>query len=209
MLPYAHKPAMARSLNAWMAETAQRLPGAIGFACIHPDDDDKASVLADAFDAGLRGVKLHYQVQNVAPDDSRMFEVYEWMLERDHPFVVHAGRRPTNNGLVGAEPFRRMMQRYPALRMCVAHMGADEQHAFIEMLDEFPNLHLDTSGLGGASLGGLGIERRPERILFGTDAPNIAFDYDLAITRITELQLGEDAERMIFRENALRFLRLA
>jgi predicted TIM-barrel fold metal-dependent hydrolase len=208
ILPYAHKPGMARSVNEWVAETAARLPGAIAFACVHPDDDDKERILADAFAGGARGVKLHYQVQNVAPDDERMFPVYEWMIAHDHPFLVHAGRGPTDNGVVGAERFRALMRRYPAMRVCVAHMGAPERAAFVEMLGEYPAMYLDTSGLGGSTLEGLGIEKHADRILFGTDAPNIAFDYHLAITRITDLNLGDDAERKIFRENALRFLAL-
>ncbi len=208
ILPYAHKPGMARSLNAWMAETSAAVPGAIGFACVNQDDDAPAKIVADALERGLRGIKLHYQVQNVAPDDQRLHPVYELMLERDAPLVVHAGKGPTDNGLVGVDAFDKLMRRYPALRVCVAHLGAPEKQEFVSLLREYPNLYLDTSGLGGASLDGLDVESVADRILFGTDAPNIVFEYDLAITRITEAGLSDATLRMIFRENALRFLNL-
>jgi len=208
VLPYAHKPGMARELNAWMAETTRRLPGAIGFACVHPDDSDSTDVLEDAFADGLIGVKLHHQVQEVSPDDPRLFPVYELMLEHDRPLIVHAGKGPTDNGLVGASPFRRMMKRFPHLRICVAHLGFPEREEFVAMLDEFPRLYLDTSGLGNMSLTGIGLEDRIERILWGSDAPNIAFDYERAITRVLDLGLEPDDQRAIFRDNALRFLRL-
>lgn len=208
VLPYAHRPGMAQSLNQWMAETTASTPGAIGFACVHPDDD-VAAVLSQAFDGlGLRGVKLHHQVQNVAPDDRRLEPLYGIMRERDLPLIVHAGRGPTDNGMVGAERFRALMERYPDLRICVAHLGAPEPAEFVGMLGDYPRMHLDTSGMGARSLDGLGIERVTDRILFGTDAPNIAFDYELAITRITEIGLGAEAERAIFRDNAIRFLGL-
>ncbi|MFN2643039.1 MAG: amidohydrolase family protein [Actinomycetota bacterium] len=208
MLPYAHKAGMARSLNEWMANTARTLPGAIGFACINQDDDEKESILTDAFDAGLHGIKLHYQVQNVAPNDERLYPVYELMLDLDLPLVVHAGKGPTDNGLVGAERFRLLMERYPALRVCVAHLGAPEREAFIVMANEFPALYLDTSGMGNRSFAGLGLEDIADRVLFGSDAPNIGFDYGLTIERILDLELGDDIERKIFRDNAKAFLKL-
>lgn len=205
VLPYAHKPGMAHSLNAWIAETCARLPGAIGFACVHPEDD-VAAVLAEAFGAGLRGLKLHHQVQEVAPDDPRLFPVYEEMLARDLPMLVHAGKGPTDNGLVGAAPFRRAMERYPDLRICVAHLGGPEVAEFVAMLADFPRLHLDTSGIGARRLTGLGLERVWDRLLFGSDAPNVRFEYPVAIERVTDLRLPPDAERAVFRDNALEFL---
>jgi hypothetical protein len=206
VLPYAHKPGVARSLNAWVAETTAALDGAIGFGCVNQDDDDPISILDEAFASGLRGVKLHHQVQNVAPDDDRLFPVYELMLERNLPLLVHAGKGPTDNGLVGLDRFAAAMARYPDLRVCVAHMGAPEQEGFVALLEQHPNLYLDTSGLGGMRLDGIVTQANASRILYGSDAPNIAFDYELSITKVTDLGLGPAAERAIFRDNARAFL---
>jgi hypothetical protein len=208
ILPYAHKPGMARALNEWIAATAAALPGAIGFACINQDDAAPLAILEEAFDEGLRGIKLHYQVQNVAPHDERLTAVYEFMLDHDLPLIVHAGKGPTDNGLVGAAPFRRLMDRYPGLRICVAHLGWPEREAFVAMVPDYPKLYLDTSGMGNQSFAGLGLDAIAGRLLFGTDAPNIAFDYDLTIGRILELGLGPETERKIFHDNAVAFLGL-
>jgi hypothetical protein len=207
ILPYAHKPGIARSLNAWTAGTA-RAVDAIGFACIHQDDEDTVAILEEAFAAGLRGVKLHHQVQEVAPADPRLFPVYDLMLDRDLPLLVHAGRGPTDHPATGAARFRELMERYPTLRICVAHLGLPETEDFIGMLDEYPRLYLDTSGTGRRSLAGVGIERHTDRILFGSDSPNVTSPYERAIEQILELGLGAEAERRVFRENALEFLRL-
>lgn len=208
ILPYAHKPGMARSLNEWTAETARAIEGAIGFACVHPDDADAVQLLEDAFAFGLRGIKLHHQVQGFRPADPRMYPVYELMLDRDLPLLVHAGKGPTDNGLVGAEEFRALVDRYPELRVCVAHMGWPEPEAFIALVPDYPALYLDTSGSGSGNLAGLGLERVVDRILWATDAPNIGFPYENGIRRITDLRLGNEAERRIFRDNAIEFLRL-
>jgi len=206
VLPYAHKPGMARSLNSWVAELATRKPEVIGFACVNQDDADPRAVLEEAFASGLRGLKLHHQVQNVAPDDRRLDVVYETMLAHDLPLLVHAGRGPTDNGLVGVARFRAAMERFPDLRVCVAHLGAPEAREFVALLDEFPRMYLDTSGTSNLSLRGLGLEDHVDRILFASDAPNLPSPYERTITRITDLGLGPDAERKVFRENALRFL---
>lgn len=205
VLPYAHKPAMARDLNAWVAATCSGLEGAMGFACVHPDDD-AVDVLDHAFGAGLLGLKLHHQVQMTAPDDPRWDPVYRYMADHDRPLLVHAGRGPTDSGTVGSASFAAMMERFPTLRICVAHMGAPEISEFVALLDRYPGMMLDTSGLSDLSLAGVGIETHLDRIMFGTDAPNIFGTYDQAITRVTDLALGAEAERMIFRDNALRFL---
>jgi uncharacterized protein len=208
ILPYAHKPGMAPSLNDWMARTANEVPGAIGFACVNQDDDDKVALLTEAFDAGLRGIKLHYQVQNVEPADERLYPVYELMIDRDLPLVVHAGRGPTDSGTVGVDLFGKLMARYPALRVCVAHMGWPERDAFLALARRYPNVYLDTSGVGNHSFADLDVAGLEDRILFGTDAPNIAFDYDLTVQRILEMGLSEEQNAAIFRDNAVRFLKV-
>lgn len=203
MLPYAHKAGMSRSLNEWMAATARTISGAIGFACVHPDDEDPAAILADAFDLGLRGVKLHFQVQETAPSDPRWEPVYRFMLERDAPLIVHAGRGPTDNGLVGAAEFTKLMEWFPGLRICVAHMGAPEQPEFLSMLGRYEKLFLDTSGR--SALDGVD-ETNASRILYGSDAPNIPHTIDDGIARV--LALPADLHEPIFRGNAVRFLTL-
>lgn len=205
ILPYAHKPGMARALNEWTAQTAQRLEGAIPFACVHADDHDPRALLREAFALGCRGVKLHHQVQNVAPDDPRWDPVYELMQELDLPLVVHAGRGPTDNGLVGFERFRATMERHPRLRICVAHMGAPEEREFIALLHDYELLYLDTCGV--RSFAQLPVASVRDRILYGSDAPNIPTSLDATIRLVLDAPLDDDAKRAIFRDNALTFLK--
>ena len=206
VLPYAHKPGMARSLNEWVARTCSTLEGAIAFACVNQDDDDPVSVLADAFAMGARGVKLHHQVQNVAPDDPKLDPIFAFLVEQDRPLLTHAGRGPTDSGTVGLEAFARTMERWPALRVCVAHMGTPEIDGFVDLLGRYDKMYLDTSGLGDGPLQRRWFDEHPDRILFGSDAPNIYGTYDKAITRITSLGMSESMERWVFRTNAEEFL---
>src|SRR6202012_2476863 len=68
-LCYAHKPGMARALNAYMAEIARTEPRVTALATVFPGEPDAAQILADAFAAGLAGVKMHCHVQCFSLDD--------------------------------------------------------------------------------------------------------------------------------------------
>lgn len=81
LLHYAHKPGIARAMNAFVAEVARRTPTAVGVATVHPDDLDPAAILAEGFAMGLRGVKLHCHVQCFGPDDARLDAIEAtWLL---------------------------------------------------------------------------------------------------------------------------------
>jgi len=71
--------------------------------------------------------------------------------------------------------------RYPELKLIVAHLGAMEETRFFEMLDRYPNLHLDTTMALTAFMPGQVVpdrsllKRWPGRILFGTDFPYLPY----------------------------------
>ena len=47
---YAHKPGLARELNAWLHETARRLPAGLPLGTLHPGDPDVLDVAREALD---------------------------------------------------------------------------------------------------------------------------------------------------------------
>lgn len=218
---YAHRAGMARSINAWMAERAAGLPGAIPFGTVHPDDTDCAAVAREALhDLHLPGLKLHCSVQRIAPDDPRLVPVYESVIAADRVMLLHAGSMPYRDEYTGVARVRPVVARFPDLRLCVAHLGAHEQRAFLSLTESYPNLYLDTTmALAPAAAPYVGVDpgavddadlvRYQDRILFGSDFPLIPYAYEeerrWAVTR----GLPEPVQRKIFYENSLRFLRLA
>lgn len=205
ILPYAHKPGIADSLNAWVAETGASLDGGIPFACVHPDDNIRQTLDAAAA-RGSRGVKLHHQVQEVAPDDTRLFPVYEWLIEHSLPLMAHAGRGPTDNGLVGPERVRPVLERYPDLRVCVPHLGMPDGDAFIALAREHPNLWLDVSGIGDQLPSAEALRPILVQTLYGTDAPNVPWGYGVAARTLRSLGFSPEEEARIFRTNAQSWL---
>jgi uncharacterized protein len=214
-MPYAHRGDMARSLNHWVANVqATFAPEAIGFATFHPEDGELVGDLADeAFGRlALNGVKLHPQVGRFAMDDPRLDALYERCVERGVIVMIHAGRRPEASEYLGARAFARLMRRFPNLKVIVAHAGADEFDAFFDLCGLYEDVYLDTAMVFSQLLGGpLPIQRVLEfqdRVLFGSDFPNIPYSWATALQSILDLKLGRAMEEKLLCTNAARVLNL-
>ncbi len=214
-MAYAHRDGMARSLNHWVANVQSTFaPHAIGFGTFHPDDDALIPGLVDeAFGRlGLRGAKLHPQVGRFAVDDRRLDPLYERAMEEGQTLLIHAGRRPERSEYVGARVFGRLLRRFPRLKVVVAHAGADEFEAFFDICAFHDGVYLDTAMVFSGLLGGpLPIERIlefPDRIVYGSDFPNIPYDLASAVGAIRDLRLGRAFEEKILCTNSARLLGL-
>jgi predicted TIM-barrel fold metal-dependent hydrolase len=217
---YAHKAGMARELNRWVAGTATRLPGAIALGTLHPDDADVVAVAHEALDdLGLAGFKFHHSVQHFHADDERLFPVYERAEAEGRVFMLHAGTLPYRDGFTGLAHFRRVIERFPRLRVCIAHMGCFEHAEFLALSAAYEHLYLDTTmalapiarryvGGDSADITDEQILRHQDRILFGSDFPLIPYDYDEERRWADDRGLPPEVCRKIFYSNALRFLGL-
>lgn len=188
-LHYAHKPGIARGMNAFMAEIVRRHPEVTGTATVHPADPDRRAILEDAFRDGLRGVKLHCHVQCFAPDSEPLADVYDACVAANLPLVMHAGREPASpayrcdpHALCGVDRVEAVLRGWPRLKLVVPHLGADEFDPYLRLLERYDNLWLDTTmAVAGFFPGPTRwdlVLRRPERVLYGTDFPNLPYAWD-------------------------------
>ncbi len=214
-MPYAHRAEMSRSLNHWVANVQSAFePHAIGFGTFHPDDDDLLAEMAtEAFrKLGLRGAKLHPQVGRFAVDDARLYPVYEQAIEHGAVLLMHAGRIPEDDEHVGARTFARVMRRFPQLRVIVAHAGADEFDAFFDLCGLYEGVFVDTAMVFSRYLGGPPPIQRilefQDRVLYGSDFPNIPYPLWDGVQAILDLRLGQALEEKILCTNAARLLGL-
>jgi uncharacterized protein len=215
-LHYSHNPGMARVLNKYVAEIARAEPRVIGFATVLPGEPGALEILEEAFAAGLRGVKLHCHVQCFSPDSEPPREVYEACERAGKPLVMHAGREPRNphyrcdtHELCSAERVERVLRDHPRLKLCVPHLGVDEFEAYERLLERYDRLWLDTTMVLAGYFpfqAPLRLLRcRPERILYGTDFPNIPYAWDRELTKLLSLRLPPGHQARILAENALDF----
>jgi predicted TIM-barrel fold metal-dependent hydrolase len=212
-LHYAHKAGIARALNRYVAEICAREPRVWGLATVFPGEPDATGILEEAFAAGLRGVKLHCHVQCFSPDADALDEVYRVCAAYGRPLVMHAGREPASphyacdpHALCGVDRIERVLKAHPRLKLCVPHLGADEYSGYERLLERHDGLWLDTTMVLADYFPSTPPRRlltvRPERILYGTDFPNLPYAWDREIKKIAALRLGDQAEAAILGANA-------
>jgi uncharacterized protein len=114
--------------------------------------------------------------------------------------------------LCSASKLERVIQNHPRLKVCVPHLGADEFSAYLRMIERYDNLFLDTTMMLAGYLPGCNppplAGMRPDRIMYGTDFPNIPYAWDRELTRITRLGLPGDSLARILGGNAAEFYAL-
>ena len=220
---YAHKPGLARELNAWLHETARRIPTGLPLGTVHPGDPDVVEVAEEALDRyGFRGLKFHINVQRFHPDDPRILPVYERLIARGGVLLIHVGSAPWPNEYDGFPRFERVMTMFPEMKVVVAHMGQWEARRHLALMPRCPNMYLDTTAamtaqspiyLGGGGAGPADVTdedlvRWQDRVVFGSDFPNTPYAYEEERRPIWERRLPEPVYRKIFYDNAKRLLGL-
>lgn len=213
-LNYAHRPGMAQWLNDWSTDFAARVPEAIHSATFHPEPG-AAEYTQAAIEAGARIVKVHVQVGDYPLDDPRLDEVWP-VLERSRtPIVMHAGNGPAPGRFTGPAAVRDLLERHPRLVLVIAHMGMPDYGDFLDIAREHPDVHLDTTMAFTDFTEALApfptdrlddLAELDDRVLFGSDFPNIPYSYEHAVQAVTDLGLGDDWTRAVLHDNAARLL---
>ncbi len=201
----ATSPHQVSSINRFIAQTVSGSGGAMtGLGTLHPDSDDFGRDLDEIAGLGLKGVKLHPDIQRFRADDPRSMEIFRLCEERDLPVCIHAGDRRydySNPDIIG-----RILEAFPRLRLVAAHLGGwSVWEEAAERLAGCPNLLVDCS----SSFWWLGRETSKrlirlygsERVLFGTDYPFWPLRQE--VERLFDLELEpEEYENICWRNAA-------
>lgn len=214
-LPYAHKPGMAEFLNDWAAGFADRTEGALRCGTFFPEPE-VAAYVASRLAAGIEVWKVHVQVGAFDVTDPLLDAAWGLIAEAGTPVVLHAGSGPVATAYTGPGPVAALLARHPSLCLVMAHAGAPEYAEFMALAERYPRVRLDTTmvftdffaGLGGPfpdalvpRLGDLG-----EKVLLGSDFPNIPYPYLTQTDALERLDLGDDWLRAVCWHNALALL---
>jgi predicted TIM-barrel fold metal-dependent hydrolase len=215
-LLYPHKPGMASWLNSWAADFAARTPDALHSATFFAEPG-AAGYVAEAIAAGARLFKAHLQVGGYDPRDELLDLVWGLLAEARVPVVVHCGSGPTPGPYTGPGPMSAVLARHPALIMIVAHLGAPEYGEFLGLVDQYPGVHLDTTMAFTGFLEHLApfpaellprLAAAGDRILLGSDFPNIPYPYLNQLQALADLGLGTEWLRAVCYQNAVALLGL-
>ena len=179
----------------------------LGFATLHPDMENAWDEVTRALSLGLKGVKIHSDMQRISLLDPRMDAIYEACQGRC-PMLLHMGdeRYAYDNPRM----IPQILRRFPHLQLICAHMGGysewDQAREYLK--DE--NVLFDCSSTSFA-LGAEGwrdIIRYfgVDRVMFGSDFPMWDPGKEAALLR--SAGLNEDEMEKIFSKNAQKYLGL-
>ncbi|MGW3095901.1 amidohydrolase family protein [Streptomyces sp. NPDC001102] len=213
---YPHKPGMARWLNGWAVDFARRTPDCLHTSTLFPEAGVEDYV-REALDAGARVFKAHVQVGAYDPASELLDGAWGLLAEAGTPVVIHCGSGPAPGKHTGPEPIARVLARHPRLRLVIAHMGMPEYEDFLALAERYGEVRLDTTMAftdfaeqlapfprrALSRLADLG-----DRILLGTDFPNIPYPYVEQLHALERLGLGEEWLRAVCHDNGARLFGL-
>jgi len=204
----ATNPNQAARINDFLAQTIANEPDRLtGFAGIHPAHPDPIAGMERARGLGLRGIKIHPDIQQFCVDDARMFPLYEAMGS-NMILLTHAGDHRYDYSSPGR--LRRVRDLFPRLTMICAHLGGWSVWDNAQEMLCGQNVYVDSS----SALFWLEPRRAlaliraygADRVLFGTDYP--VWDARVELDRLDALGLTEDERSAILYANAAQLLGL-
>ena len=139
------------------------------------------------------------------------------LAEAGVPVVVHCGSGPLPGEHTGPGPFGDVLAAHPQLTAVIAHCGAPEFAEHLDFVERYPNVHVDTTMVGTEFMNRLApvpadvlprLADARDRVVLGTDFPNIPYPFAEQLDALERFGLGEDWLRAVCWDNGLRLLGL-
>ncbi len=203
----ATTPAQVQSINAFIARTVAENPRLVGFGTLHPASEDIEADVNHLIGLGLKGVKLHPDIQAFALDDPHCMNLFEACADR-LPFLIHMGdyRYQYSN----PKQVVPVLEAFPHTTVIGAHLGGwsvwDE--AVSAFCGKYDQLMVDSS----SCLFTISPERYfslirrygSDRVLFGSDYP--MWTPKTELEQLLKLPFREDELEQILYKNAKTLL---
>jgi hypothetical protein len=221
-LTYPHKPGMAAWLTSWVTEFAAGVPEAVPTATMFPEPT-VTEYLDTALRGGARCVKAHVQIGGYDPNDPLLDPAWGMIADAGVPVVVHCGNGPLRGKHTGIDVFAPVLRRHPGLIAVLAHAGMPEFGKSLALVHSHPNVYLDTTMVGVPFTEKFSPVPRDwsarlaevsDRVVLGTDFPNIPYDYATQVRAVAEWadaddRLGPDFLRAVLHDTPARLLGVA
>ena len=206
--------------NDWVFESADRYPDKlIPFMGIDPTRPEAIRLMRkyhSKFEA--RGIKI-YPPNGFYPYEERLRPFWDEVKDMGLLVVTHAGASwgPLDEERSRPIHLRPVLERYPDVKIIVAHLGGKYRADTYAMAPHYDNMYTDCSALQGWLPGepGVVIERLKEafshmdgRLIFGTDWPlfDMAYPYESWCCFIKERSFCSEARREMLLGGTMRKL---
>ncbi len=193
-----------KSINEFIASEVKAGNGFLtGLGTLHPDSEDIPGDVEYLMELGLKGVKLHPDIQGFQVDKGNLLKIYEYCEKKNLLILMHTGDYRYDN----SNPNRVLpvLKAYPHLTVIGAHFGGwSVWEEACEKLAGLSNFYVDCSSSFGFSdkidFKELIFRYGTDKVLFGTDYPMWSAENELE--NFFAMDLGEDVNRQILGENA-------
>lgn len=207
-LPFSSDPTLHQLEAIDRAKVRHRL---IPFASVHPSDRQGPAKLQQYAKRGVRGVKLHPEMQRFYPDSDEAMAIYAECRKLKLPVIFHAGRS-------GIEPeflrpyalirrLRRAVEEFRDVPFILGHAGARDSEQAAELARAHDNVWLELSSQGLTRIYELCRDLGSGKLLYGSDWP--FYPQAVALAKVLLVtDHDERARERILGANAFEILRL-
>lgn len=205
----ATTPKQVASINSFIAQSCADNPTLIGMMAMQQDCEDPEAAIDQGIALGLRGIKIHPDIQRVNLDDEHLMRVYEIAEKKGLPIIIHTGDYRYDYS--HPRRMKRVLHEFPKLVVDAAHFGGWSVYDLATEFLEDERCFVDTS----SAMMYLGKRRSRElielygadRVMFGSDFPMWSPQKEFAFLESLELPAA-DFEKVTWR-NAERFLNMS
>ena len=206
----ATTPHQVASINNFIATEVAKNPKKLtGLGTLHPESEDIKGDVEHLVSLGLKGVKLHPDIQAFRLDDERCLKIYELCEEKGLILLLHTG----DNRYDYSNPNRLLpvLKTFKNMKVIGAHFGGYSiWEEACKVYCDIPNFYVDCS----SSMPWLIPETTlkiirtygADKVLFGTDYP--MWNPKLEIESILSLGLDENEIMSILNINAKKLFNL-
>jgi len=206
----ATTPHQVQSINNFIAKEVSENPEKLtGLGTLHPDSEDIKGDVEHLLELGLKGVKLHPDIQAFKIDDYRCLKIYELCEENGLPLLLHTG----DNRYDYSNPNRLLpvLDIYKNMTVIGAHFGGwSIWEDACQKYGGKPNFYVDCSSsfnyINKETAKKLILHYGVDRVMFATDYP--MWDYKKEIEYFLSLGLDESQKKNILNINAKKVFNL-
>ena len=206
----ATTPHQVKSINEFVAKEVELYGDfLIGLGTLHQNSEDMEGDVLHLLELGLKGVKLHPDIQNFKIDEERYFPIYELCQKHNLPILMHTGDYRYDN----SNPNRviPILETFKDLKLIGAHFGGwsiyDEAS---QKLCKYENYFVDCSSafytLEKSDAKKIINRYGTDKVLFGTDYP--MWDAVDELEYFFSLGYGEQDNKKMLSENVKRVLKI-
>ena len=205
----ATTPHQVSSINRFIASSVAESGGNFtGLGTLHPDSENIEDDVNELIGLGLKGIKLHPEIQGFKVDDYRMLKIYE-LCEGRLPILMHTG--DNRYDLSNPNRLSTILDIYKDLTIIGAHFGGwSIWEEATKKLCGYKNLYVDCS----SSLYAITPEKAKElieiygakRVLFGTDYP--MWEPSEELERFMKIDLTDEQREDILYKNATKLFNI-